>query len=135
MNHTLSCRALLLITGAIIAVSGLIASTAGAEGQPRVVVEGKDGPGKGKNVVFVTGDDEYYSEVGMPLMARILAERHGFTCTVLFAINKTTGVIDTDTKDNIPGLEALDHADAMVLFTRFRALPDDQLKHIIDYVD
>src|SRR5258708_1213325 len=97
--------------------------------------EGKDGPGKGKHIVFVTGDDEYHSEELMPLLARILAERHGFKCTVLFAINKQTGVIDTNTKDNIPGLEQLDHADLMGIFTRFRALPDDQMKHIIDYVD
>jgi type 1 glutamine amidotransferase len=135
MKHSLSRRALLLLSGALLALSGLTATRAGAEDKPWVVFEGKEGPGKGKNVVFVTGDDEYYSEVGMPLMARILAERHGFTCTVLFAINKATGVIDTNTLDNIPGLEALDHADAMVLFTRFRALPDEQMKHIIDYID
>lgn len=102
---------------------------------PWVVYEGKEGPGKGKHVVFVTGDDEYFSEDGMPMLARILAERHGFKCTVLFAINKTTGVIDTNTKDNIPGLEALEKADLMVIFTRFRALPDDQMKRILDYCE
>ena len=37
--------------------------------------------------------------------------------------------------DNIPGLEALDHADLLVLFTRFRDLPDEQMKHIVDYVN
>ncbi|HEX3132398.1 MAG TPA: ThuA domain-containing protein [Planctomycetota bacterium] len=104
-------------------------------GKPWVVFEGKTGPGKGKHVVFVTGDDEYFSEEGMPVMARILAEHHGFTCTVLFAINKDTGVIDTNTKDNIPGLETLATADLMVMFTRFRALPDDQMKMIADYLD
>ena len=94
---------------------------------------GKDGPGMGKHVVFVTGDDEYGSEEGMPLLARILAERHGFTCTVLFAIDPATGAIDPAIRDNIPGLEALDSADAMVLFTRFRALPDAQMKHVVDF--
>jgi hypothetical protein len=89
----------------------------------------------GKQIVFVTGDDEYKSEDEMPALAKILAERHGFTCTVLFAINKQTGVIDTNTRDNIPGLELLDHADLMVLFTRFRQLPAQQMKHIIDFVD
>ena len=103
--------------------------------QPWAVFEGKEGAGKGKHIVFVTGDDEYFSEDGMPVLAQILAERHGFKCTVLFAINKTTGVIDTNTKDNIPGLEALEKADLMVIFTRFRALPDDQMKRIIDYSD
>lgn len=102
--------------------------------QPWVIFEGKTGPGVGKHVVFVIGDDEYLSEASMPQIAQILAERHGFKCTVLFAINKETGVIDTNTKDNIPGLEALDKADLMVLFTRFRELPDDQMRHIMDYV-
>ncbi|MBA3935878.1 MAG: ThuA domain-containing protein [Planctomycetes bacterium] len=115
--------------------SAWLCQLAAVEGQAWATFPGKDGPGKGKQVVFVVGDDEYRSEEGMPLLARILAERHGFDCTVLFAINKVTGVIDTDTLDNIPGLEALDHADLMVMFTRFRALPDAQMKHIIDFCD
>jgi hypothetical protein len=54
---------------------------------------------------------------------------------VLFAINREDGTIDPDQRDNIPGLEALDSADLMILFTRFRDLPDDQMKHIVDYVE
>jgi hypothetical protein len=83
----------------------------------------------------VTGDEEYRSEEGMPQMAKILAAHHGFTCTVLFSINKETGEIDPETLDNIPGLEALDTADLMVLFTRFRELPDGQMKHIVDFTN
>ena len=75
----------------------------------------------GKTIVFVTGDDEYKSETSMPMMAHILAERHGFDCKVLFAINRKTGVIDTHQRDHIPGLEALKDADLMVIYTRFRA--------------
>ncbi len=104
-------------------------------GDPWVVFEGGDGPGKGKRIVFVTGDEEYRSEESMPQLAKILAAHHGFTSTVLFAIDKTTGEIDPQTIDNIPGLAALDAADLMVIFTRFRELPDDEMKHIIDYVD
>lgn len=100
-----------------------------------VTFPGKDGPGKGTHVVFVTGDDEYFSEEGMPLIAHILASKHGFTCTVLFAINKKTGVIDPNTRDNIPGLEQLEKANLMVIFTRFRDLPDAQLKFIADYAE
>ncbi|MEI6713402.1 MAG: ThuA domain-containing protein [Verrucomicrobiota bacterium] len=100
-----------------------------------VVFEGKQGPGIGKKIVFVTGDDEYHSEEGMPLLARILSERHGFRATVLFAINPTTGAIDAGEKKNIPGLEALRDADAMVVFTRFRELEDSQMKEIVDYLD
>ena len=100
-----------------------------------VVYDGFEGPGNGKHIVFVTGDEEYRSEESMPQMAKILAKNHGFKSTVLFAINKETGEIDPETLDNIPGLEALDSADLMVLFIRFRELPDDQMKRIIDYVE
>ncbi|MBI1388816.1 MAG: hypothetical protein GC154_10260 [bacterium] len=100
-----------------------------------VTLQGGDGPGKGKHIVFVTGDEEYRSEESMPQMAKILSKHFGFTCTVLFAIDPETGGVDPETSDNIPGLEALDGADLMVLFTRFRDLPDDQMKHIADYVN
>ena len=100
-----------------------------------VVYDGFDGPGKGKHIVFVTGDEEYRSEEAMPQMAKILAKRHGFKCTVLFAINKETGEIDPNTLDNIPGLEMLEDADLMVVFTRSRRLPDEQMKYIIDYTN
>lgn len=100
-----------------------------------VVYEDGEGPGRGKHIVFVTGDDEYRSEESVPPFARMLAVRHGFRCTVLFAINKDTGAIDPATMDNIPGLEALESADLMVLFLRFRALPDEQMERILAYTD
>lgn len=102
---------------------------------PWVVYEGGDGPGKGKHIVLVSGDEEYRSEEALPQLARILAKHHGFKCTVLFAIDKKTGVIDPNIRDNIPGLEKLADADLLVLFTRFRDPPDDQMKHIADYVN
>jgi len=122
----------------IVALWGLLIMTIAAESQadqPWVVLEGKKGPGKGKHIVLIAGDDEYRSEELIPALARILAVRHGFKCTVLFAINKETREIDPSTQDNIPGLEALDNADLMVMFLRFRELPDEQMKHIMDYVN
>ena len=106
-----------------------------ANAEPWVVFEGGEGPGKGRHIVFLVGDEEYRSEDSMPQLAKILAVRHGFRCTVLFAINKQTGEIDPQTLDNIPGLEALKTADLMVMFLRFRELPDEQMKHIIDYTN
>ena len=97
--------------------------------------QGDRGPGAGKHIVLVSGDEEYRSEEGLPMLAKILAVHHGFRCTVLFAIDPETGVIDPETLDNIPGLDHLDDADMMVLLTRFRELPDDQMKHIIDYTN
>lgn len=103
--------------------------------EPWVVFEGKKGPGRGKHIVFLAGDDEYRSEEVIPQLAKIMAVHHGFKCTVLFAINKETGEIDPSTLDNIPGLKALKTADMMVMFLRFRELPDEQMKYIIDYTN
>lgn len=118
----------------LMAATFLFAGRASAE-DPWIVFEGKEGPGHGKHVVFVTGDEEYRSEDSMPQLAKILALHHGFKCTVLFAINKETGEIDPITNDNIPGLEALETADLMVMFLRFRELPDEQMKYIVDYTN
>lgn len=85
--------------------------------------------GRIPHVVFVTGDDEYRSEITMPMIAAILEKKHGMRTSV--AIAKPI----PQTKTNIEGLEALESADLMVMFTRFRALPDDQLARITKYVD
>ncbi|HEU5147680.1 MAG TPA: ThuA domain-containing protein [Chryseosolibacter sp.] len=100
---------------------------------PGLRLEGKSGPGKGKHIVFVSGDEAYRSEEALPLLAKILSEHHGFTCTVLFPIDKASGTINPNVLDNIPGLEVLREADLMVIFTRFRELPDEQMKYIDEY--
>jgi hypothetical protein len=111
----------------------LLAPLAQAADQDWVVYEGKEGPGKGKSIVLISGDEEYRSEEVMPMLGRLLAERHGFKCTVLFAVNPK-GEIDPNYGKNIPGLEALDSADLMIILTRFRTLPDDQMKHFDDFL-
>jgi hypothetical protein len=84
--------------------------------------------------VLVSGDEEYRSEEALPQLGKILAKRHGFDCTVLFAVNDQ-GVIMPTRTDHIAGLEALRTADLMVILTRFRDLPDAEMKEIVDYVD
>lgn len=103
-----------------------------ASGTDFVVYQGKSGPGAGKHVVFLSGDEEYRSEEGLPQLAKILAERHGFKCTVLFAINPADGTIDPNVRTNMPGAEALDSADVVVMLLRFREWPDAQMKHFVD---
>ncbi len=95
---------------------------------------GTRGPGVGKHIVLITGDEEYRSEEALPALARILATRHGFRCTVLFAINPSTGEVDPNYLSNIPGLHHLEDADLMIIFTRFRDLPDEQMAHIDRYL-
>lgn len=103
--------------------------------RPWSTYQGPSGrPGSGKTIVFVTGDEEYRSEEAMPALAQILAEHHGFTCHVLFSVNPDTGIRDPNAQTNIPGLHLLESADLMVLFTRFRQLPDDQMARIDHYL-
>jgi hypothetical protein len=100
-----------------------------------VTYDGQHGPGQGKYVVLVAGDDaEYHSEEALPELAKILAVRHGFKCTVLFSINPADGTIDPRAKRNIPGLETLKDADLLILFIRWRDLPDEQMKMLVDYI-
>src|SRR5262249_52153077 len=133
-NHVvvIQSRRCLSIAFAVALFGSVATGALGAK--PWLVFEGSDGPGKGKHVVLVSGDEEYRSEEALPQLAKILAKRHGFKCTVLFAIGKD-GTIDPNRNDNIPGLEALRSADLMIIATRFRDLPDDQMKEVIDYVE
>ncbi|MCH2100962.1 MAG: ThuA domain-containing protein [Planctomycetes bacterium] len=106
--------------------------------------QGKEGlPGNGKKVVLIAADQEYRSEQAMPMLAKILSERHGFDTTVLFALNEN-GMVDPTQKikwqdesivHDIPGLEQLAEADLMILYSRLVTLPDGQLQHFYDYLD
>jgi len=124
MRRLLSACCVLILLGLI-----FLALPAKAA-DPWLEVAGGDGPGKGKKVVLVSGDEEYRSEEALPQLAKILARHHGFDCTVVFAIDPATGQINPNTNDNIPGLEKLESADLMVIATRFRNLPDEQMKHV-----
>lgn len=115
----------------------IIFSTACSAGQPVqqwVTYNGTEGPGKGKHIVLISGDEEYRSEEALPMLGKILAVKYGFKCTVLFAVDPKTGYINAETLDNIPGLEHLQTADLMIIFTRFRELPDNQMKYIDEYI-
>ncbi|HEY1784661.1 MAG TPA: ThuA domain-containing protein [Pirellulales bacterium] len=123
--------AALLLAGLLLAQGST--ARAAADDQ-KLVIRGGAGPGASRQVVLVSGDQEYRSEEGLPQLAKILAKHHGFNCTVLFAINAADGTINVDDENNIPGLEALEHADLMIIATRHRNLPDEQMKYVADYV-
>jgi len=117
----------------LLATFSLTLTALAADPQNSIEFAGGNGPGKGKHIVFLAGDEEYRSEEGLPQLAKILSERHGFKCTVVFSINKQTGEIDPKTPDNEPGVDALKDADLCVLLMRFRHWPDEQSKFFVDY--
>lgn len=89
---------------------------------------------KPPHVVFITGDEEYRSEESLPMLASILEKEHGFRVSVCYALDPD-GSINPNNLTNIAGLEALDDADLMVMYTRFRQLPDEQLERITRYAE
>ena len=88
---------------------------------------GGKGPGAGKHVVLLAGDEEYRSEEALPMLAKILSLRHGFKCTVLFSTGPD-GTINPNQGDSLGKPEALDSADAIVTLLRFRKWPDEVMK-------
>lgn len=85
------------------------------------------GESKGKHVVLLAGDEEYRSEEAMPMLGKVLSQRHGFKCTVLFSVN-ADGVIDPTAGGSLTHPEALDSADAIVMLLRFRHWDDATTK-------
>ena len=111
-----------------------VPGAASAQNPHLVVYEGAKGPGTGKHIVFLAGDEEYRSEESLPALARILAKHYGFTCSVFFTTDPGTGFIEPGSS-HISGLEALRTADLLVVFLRFRDFPDGEMQHIVDYLD
>ncbi|MSU26392.1 MAG: heme-binding protein, partial [Pedosphaera sp.] len=111
--------------GALLAIS-FVAAASAAE-QTWVTYEPKAGPGKGKHIVLIAGDEEYRSEEGLPLLGKILSQRHGFKCTVLFSVDDE-GFINPDVGGSLSNPTALDSADAIVMLLRFRHWDDDANK-------
>lgn len=114
-----------------------------AEDPRWLVYPAKDAGPDAPHVVLISGDQEYRSEEALPMLARMLSERHGMHCTVLFAqdeqgrVDPTTDVYrkDPPAAQGIPGLEHLESADAVLFYTRLLTLPEEQLARIYAYLD
>jgi hypothetical protein len=110
---------LALLLGSLTLVSVRAADTS-------VSYPAKAGPGQGRHIVFLSGDDEYRSEEALPMLAKILSQRHGFKTTVLFSVD-SDGTINPKNQKSLSDSTALDTADAIVMSLRFRAWPDEDM--------
>ena len=104
-----------------------------AHAEPWVVYQPPADHANGKHIVMLSGDEEYRSEEGLPQLGKILSQRHGFKCTVLFS-QDGDGTINPNNSTNVPGMHLLDNADLVVNQFRFRELPDADMKHFVDYL-
>lgn len=87
------------------------------------------------HIVLISGDEEYRSEEVMPMLAKILSQRHNYRCTVLFAFGPDgADYIDSNNQQGLRGLDALQTADLMIIATRFRSPDEKQAVYIAEWL-
>ena len=102
----------------------------------RLVYEPPAGTSNSKHIVLVTGDEEYRSEEALTMLGKILSQRHGFRCTVLFSFGPNgANYIDPNNSQGLRGLDALNSADLMIISTRFRNPVPNEAVHITNYLN
>ena len=69
---------------------------------------------------LVSGSFEYHSDQSLAALEKHLAEKYSVRCTRAFA----------PSEDRLPGLENLDHADCMLLFTRRLTIQGESLDRV-----
>ncbi|MBL6763842.1 MAG: ThuA domain-containing protein [Verrucomicrobiae bacterium] len=127
MNRTLeSIRRASLVLGLMLSC---------ASSHARLSFQGKSGPGEGLNIVLIAGDEEYRTEESCPMLAKILSQRHGFNCTVLFSMDPSGRYIDPSNQKSVTSINQLDKADLVIIGTRFRQWPDEDYRHLADFLN
>jgi type 1 glutamine amidotransferase len=86
-------------------------------------------------IVLISGDEEYRSEEAMPMLAKILSQKHGYACTVLFSMSADGSYIDPNNQSGIVGWEHLDDADLMIIGTRFRTPSGEDAEHVTRFLN
>ena len=114
------------LLAACLSALGLLSSPLLAAERSLVFEARPGGPGQGKHVVLLAGDEEYRSEEALPMLAKILSQRHGFKCTVLFSTDED-GTINPDAGKSLSDAEPINSADLLLLSLRFRNWPEEAL--------
>jgi hypothetical protein len=73
-----------------------------------------------RSVTLVGADDEYRSEITMPLLADLLTRDAGISATVAFPTDPKVGRVDPDQRSHIAHIETLDRAEVAVFYMRWR---------------
>lgn len=107
-----------------------------ASADDTLVLEPKTTGDTTKHIVLVSGDEEYRSEEVMPMLAKILSQKYGFKCTVIFAMGPDgADYIDSNNQQGLRGLAALDSADLMIIATRFRRPGPEEAQHVTEFLN
>ena len=92
---------------------------------PTVLSSDVLGDAEPAHVVIVAAEDEYKAKETLPVFGKEELERRGWKVTAL----------QSDSKADIPGLDALADADVLVMYLRRRELPPEQLAKFRAYFD
>lgn len=108
-------------------IAATTTSLLAAQPEDHLVFQGGEGPGKGKHIVLIAGDEEYRSEEAMPMLGQLLSEKHGFKCTVLFSLD-ANGHVDPKAQGSLSNSQSLDSADLIMMSIRFRNWDDASME-------
>jgi len=135
LYHARSMASLLLLVVGSLSAQPLLAAHPAAVAD-RLEFPSKDGNASAKHVVLISGDEEYRTEESMPMLGKILSQKHGFRCTVLFSLGPDgADYIDSNNSGGLRGLDALADADLMIIGTRFRKPDAAGAKFITDFLN
>jgi type 1 glutamine amidotransferase len=77
-------------------------------------------------IVFAIGEEEYFAKDTLPAFAKTELEGK---------LHWKATILQSDDKTNLPGTEAIDKADLLVLFMRRREFPPEQLERFKKYFE
>jgi hypothetical protein len=124
MKFSVQCCLLFVITATV------------SHAADRLVFEAKGSNDTAKHIVLVSGDEEYRTEESMPMLGKILSQKHGFKCTVLFALGADGAeYIDSNNSSGIRGFDALETADLMIIGTRFRKPSAEDAAYVTKFLN
>lgn len=113
----------------------LLAVASAATATDSLTYHPPEGSANGKHIVLLSGDEEYRSEEALPMLGKILSQRHGFKCTVKFCIAEDGDYIDPNNQKGLAGLQILESADLLILSLRFRNPSEEEAAHITAYLN
>ncbi|MHC4326160.1 MAG: nicotinamidase, partial [Planctomycetota bacterium] len=96
-------------------------------GKPPIIFKNDHRP----RVVFISAESEYGAAESLPGFAHELETKYGLCCEILQGSTEKKG----ESRNYIPGMQALTDADLAVLFVRRRALPAADMKYFRDYMN
>jgi len=82
-------------------------------------------------IVFLVGEGEYESDRTMRPVAELVEKELG--AEVVYKTPDVLADMPDFPEQSFGDLTALDEADLLVVYTRWRRLPDDEMQHIVDY--